>query len=88
MPPNDYPLFSYRAGNGHVCLTARKFLARCNTIWTANAYPTSTGHLFRIGGTAELLRGVPPDVVKMLGRWKSDAFLAYWSLLLLCMRNI
>ena len=52
-PPDNYPLFSYRAANGHVCLTARKFLARCNTIclpsagiWTANAYPTSTGHSF------------------------------------------
>lgn len=78
-PPEHYPLFSYRAGNGHVCLTARKFLTQCNSIWTANAYPSSTGHSFRIGGTTELLlRGVPPDVVKMLGRWKSDAFLAYW----------
>jgi len=25
-----------------------------------------------------LLMGVPPDVVKVLGRWSSDAFLRYW----------
>jgi hypothetical protein len=38
-----------------------------------------TGHSFRIGGTTELLRrGVPPDVVKMAGRWSSDSFLRYW----------
>ncbi|KAF9223568.1 hypothetical protein BS17DRAFT_796183 [Gyrodon lividus] len=41
--------------------------------------PSITGHSFRIGGTTELLlAGVPPDVVKALGRWSSDAFLRYW----------
>jgi hypothetical protein len=35
--------------------------------------------LFRIGGATELLlRGTPPDVVAMQGRWKSRAFLEYW----------
>ena len=78
-PPAHYPLFSYCAGQGHVCLTSRKFLARCNEIWSMYRLPSSTGHCFCIGGTTELLlRGVPPDVVKMLGRWKSDAFLVYW----------
>ncbi|KIJ30935.1 hypothetical protein M422DRAFT_186511, partial [Sphaerobolus stellatus SS14] len=48
-------------------------------IWIANGLPRITGHSFRIGGTTELLvAGVPPDVVKALGRWSSDAFLVYW----------
>ncbi|KAE9396941.1 hypothetical protein BT96DRAFT_941271 [Gymnopus androsaceus JB14] len=41
--------------------------------------PCMTGHCFRIGGmTHYLVQGIPPDVVKMLGRWKSDVFLKYW----------
>lgn len=36
------------------------------------------GHSFRIGGTLEyLLRNVPIDVVKIKGRWASDAFRVY-----------
>jgi hypothetical protein len=60
-------------------LTKRKFLSRCNQIWTAHGLPRFTGHSFRIGGTTHLLLcRVPPDVVKSLGRWSSDAFLRYW----------
>ena len=78
-PPADIPLFSYRSRLGWRCLTRRKFLARCNSIWSAAGLPAFTGHSFRIGGTTELLlSGVPPDVVKALGRWSSDAFLRYW----------
>lgn len=36
------------------------------------------GHGIRIGATLEyLLRGVPFDAVKVIRRWKSDAFLLY-----------
>ena len=36
------------------------------------------GHGIRIGSTLEyLLRGVPFEVVKVKGRWASDAFLLY-----------
>ncbi|KAJ7223915.1 hypothetical protein C8J57DRAFT_955046, partial [Mycena rebaudengoi] len=36
------------------------------------------GHGIRIGASLlYLLRGVPFDVVKTLGRWASDAFLLY-----------
>ena len=39
---------------------------------------TFTGHSFRIGGTLEyLLRGIPFEVVKTIGRWASDAFKIY-----------
>ncbi|KAJ7101600.1 hypothetical protein C8R43DRAFT_1047893 [Mycena crocata] len=76
---ND-PLFAYRTRNGGIlALTKRKFMARCNSIWGRFGLPLSTGHCFRIGGTTELLlAGVPPDVVRILGRWSSDAFLRYW----------
>jgi hypothetical protein len=51
-----------------ICLTRRKFLQRCNEIWTMRNLPRSTGHEFRIGGTTHLLlSGLPPDVVKALG---------------------
>ncbi|KIK78586.1 hypothetical protein PAXRUDRAFT_80365, partial [Paxillus rubicundulus Ve08.2h10] len=67
------------SSRGWHCLTRKKILARCNSIWTSNGIPASAGHSFRIGGTIELLlAGVPPDVVKALDRWSSDAFLRYW----------
>jgi hypothetical protein len=76
------PLFLYLAAEGSLCLTKKKFLGWCNEIWACHGLPTITGHSFRIGGTTELLvAGVPPDIVKVMGRWSSDAFLTYWRLL-------
>ncbi|KAK0231382.1 hypothetical protein IW262DRAFT_1262014, partial [Armillaria fumosa] len=38
-----------------------------------------TGHCFHIGGTTHyLVNGINPDIVKVLGRWKSDVFQRYW----------
>lgn len=74
----DLPLFCYLLPAGLRCLTRRKLLARCNEIWSTAGFKTVSGHSFRIGGTTEmLLSGVPPDVVKALGRWSSDSFLRY-----------
>ncbi|KAI0371582.1 hypothetical protein BV20DRAFT_922358, partial [Pilatotrama ljubarskyi] len=76
---SDIPLFSYKASFGYHCLTKKKFLTICNHVWQAHGVPRTTGHSFRIGGTTELLaRGVDPSVVKIMGRWSSDAFLRYW----------
>jgi hypothetical protein len=77
---NDLPLFCYETGrNKHMALTKRKLLTRCNEIWIPLGYPAVSGHCFRIGGTTELLLcNIPTDVVKVLGRWSSDAFLTYW----------
>ncbi|KAF8547565.1 hypothetical protein OG21DRAFT_1490117 [Imleria badia] len=78
-PPNDLPLFSYHSQQGWHCLTSQKLLLRCNAIWSAASLTPFTGHSFCIGGTTELLlSNVPPDVVKALGHWSSDAFLHYW----------
>ena len=73
------PLFAHRTSHGSHSLTKRQFIIRCNDIWSKLGFPRTTGHSFRIGGTTELLlSGVPPDVVKTLGRWSSDSFLRYW----------
>jgi hypothetical protein len=77
--PRNLPLLAYSTPSGPRMLTKAAFLARCNQIWAASGYPRTTGHSFRIGGTTELLTsGVPPDVVKTMGRWSSDSFLRYW----------
>ncbi|KAG2157540.1 hypothetical protein DEU56DRAFT_906174 [Suillus clintonianus] len=48
-------------------------------------FPAISGHSFCIGGTTELLLcGVPPHIIKTLGRWSSDAFLLYWC----CLKEI
>ncbi|KAG2337080.1 hypothetical protein BDR05DRAFT_978613 [Suillus weaverae] len=67
------------AGGGWAAMTRPWFLARCNQIWKEAELPELTGHCFCIGGASELLlRGIPPDIVAMQGRWKSRAFLEYW----------
>jgi hypothetical protein len=79
VPPNA-PFFAYEtADGGWAAMTKPWFLARCNQIWRSANLLELTGHCFRIGGATELLlRGVPPDVVVVQGRWKSRAFLEYW----------
>lgn len=74
-------LFAFRSqpGGPTRCLIKEAFLKRCNEVWAAHGVPRITGHCFRIGGTNEFLRqGVPPEVVKEMGRWKSNAFFVYW----------
>lgn len=76
---SKHPLFSYSYHGSFIPLTKRRFLRRCNTIWSRYGLPTFSGHCFRIGGTTILLlRGVSPYIVKAMGRWTSDSFLKYW----------
>ncbi|KAJ3824523.1 DNA breaking-rejoining enzyme [Lentinula raphanica] len=79
LGPGD-PLFAFRNKEGGLEVLSRSaFLKTCNKTWKVHGIPRITGHCFRIGGTTHfLLAGVSPDVVKALGRWKSDAFLRYW----------
>ncbi|KAG1875516.1 hypothetical protein DFJ58DRAFT_712984 [Suillus subalutaceus] len=76
-------LFAYQSPSGAlVPLTKRKFLSRCNDVWSQHGHPVISGHSFHIGGTTELLLcSVPPHIVKTLGCWSSDAFLHYWCCL-------
>ncbi|KDN34222.1 hypothetical protein RSAG8_12690, partial [Rhizoctonia solani AG-8 WAC10335] len=75
-------LFAFRSDKSHTgrhSLTHEDFMKRINEVWTTLGYQKVTGHSFRIGGTTTLLKnGVPPDIVKELGRWSSDAFHEYW----------
>ncbi|KIJ11551.1 hypothetical protein PAXINDRAFT_164085 [Paxillus involutus ATCC 200175] len=78
IPPN-LPLFSFLSPHGWQYFTKKKLLTCCNSIWSLAGISSATGHSFHISGTAELLlAGVPPNVVKALGRWLLDAFLHYW----------
>jgi hypothetical protein len=74
------PLCSYLDGNGsRYLLTRNKLLSRVNDILSSGGFDTISGHSFRVGGTSfYLISGVSPEVVKSMGRWKSDAFLMYW----------
>ncbi|KAE9389217.1 hypothetical protein BT96DRAFT_768922, partial [Gymnopus androsaceus JB14] len=76
---ND-PLLGYRDDSSELKVLMKPvFLKRYNQVWSMHSIPRMTGHCFRIGGiTHYLIQGIPPDVVKMLGCWKSDALLKYW----------
>ena len=75
--PNGH-LFAYCHKNGYRPLTKTKFLAElAKAACTAGLEPLQ-GHGIRIGSTLKyLLRGVPFDVMKVKGRWSSDAFILY-----------
>lgn len=77
-PPPNAHLFSYQHKNGWRPMTRSTFLKRITHIAKEAGFPKLQGHGIRIGSTLEyLLRGVPFDVVKVKGRWKSDAFRGY-----------
>lgn len=78
-PPPNAHLFAYRVPNGpHRPLTKPKFLKTLEAALKQANAPALNGHGIRIGSTLEyLLRNVPFDVVKVKGRWASDAFLVY-----------
>lgn len=82
-PAASQPLFAYRftQSNGKTImkpLTKTALLQRIKKGAESQSLKVLQGHGIRIGGTLEyLLRGVPFDSVKVIGRWKSDAFLIY-----------
>ncbi|PPQ81825.1 hypothetical protein CVT24_005483 [Panaeolus cyanescens] len=81
-PPHDAPLFAYREDTAqkvkHKALTKNKFLAVLKEAASQAKLQPLQGHGIRIGATLEyLLRGVPFEVMKVKGRWASDAFLTY-----------
>ncbi|KIJ11381.1 hypothetical protein PAXINDRAFT_84572, partial [Paxillus involutus ATCC 200175] len=77
-PPHNGPLFAYRNGKSHKALTKGKFLLVLASALKASGRPPMQGHGIRIGSTLKyLLRNIPFDVIKVKGRWASDAFLVY-----------
>ncbi len=76
--PSD-PLFSWRDQRGHarpmVRDTALKFI---NSKFTERGFGTTFGHSFRIGGASFFLsQGVNPEIVRLMGRWRSLAYEVY-----------
>lgn len=72
-------VFAWR-GKGNILrpLSKNSFMARVNKAAKAAGVEPMQGHGLRIGGVLEhLLRGVPFEVVKVMGRWASDAFQVY-----------
>lgn len=78
-PAIDFHLFGYPNKDGKMIpLTNATFLKRLAEIASAAGLPPLPGHSIRIGSTLEyLLRGLPFDVMKVKGRWNSDAFHQY-----------
>ncbi|GLB39889.1 putative tyrosine recombinase [Lyophyllum shimeji] len=77
-PPANGHLFAYKYKNTHRPLTKPKFLQRLAKAARDADLDPLQGHGIRIGATLEyLLRGIPFDVVKVKGRWSSDAFILY-----------
>lgn len=77
-PPLAQPIFSYIHKGKLRPLTKAAFLSRLHKAFKEAKIEPLQGHGIRIGSTLEyLLRGVPFDVVKTIGRWKSDAFILY-----------
>ena len=59
-------------------MTQQTFIVRLNKYTQAAGLERIHGHSICIGATLEyLLRGVPFDVMKVKGRWASNAFQLY-----------
>jgi hypothetical protein len=77
-PPRTQALFSWRHPSGIRVLTRAEFLKRINLAASELDLESLKGHGIRIGATLEyLLRGVPFDVVKSIGRWSGESFRLY-----------
>jgi len=76
--PNDHLFAWMHPSAGLRPLSKYQFLKRMSAAATASNIPNFKGHSLRIGGTLEyLLRGVPFDVVKSMGRWSGESFTIY-----------
>ena len=75
----DDPLFSWRDRKGDIRpMTRDAALRTLNGRLLGLGYGTTFGHSFRIGGASFLLaQGTSPEVVRMMGRWRSLAYELY-----------
>ena len=77
-PPPDGHLFSYLKDSKFRPLTKTEFIRTVAAAARKAGLEPRQGHGIRIGATLEyLLRGTPFEVMKVKGRWASDAFLVY-----------
>ena len=84
--PDSAPAFSYISPNGELsCITAQVLRDSIRHLVTkidldAKSY---SGHSLRRGGATFTFRcGIPAELIKIQGDWKSDAYLLYLTLLL------
>lgn len=76
--PSNMHLFAYKTDKGPRVLTRTTFTKRLNEIARGLDIGNLKFHGIRIGSVLEyLLRGIPIEVVKVMGRWGSDAFAIY-----------
>lgn len=73
------PLFSWRDRHGDIRPMVRDTaLQFINGRLSALGFSTTFGHSFRIGGASFYLsQGVNPEIVRLLGRWRSLAYEVY-----------
>ena len=77
-PPVNGPLFAYKTAKGHRPMTRQTFIVCLNKVAQAAGLNRVHSHGICIGTTLEyLLRGVPFNVMKVKGRWASNAFQLY-----------
>jgi integrase len=77
-PSNSDHLFAYRHKDRLRPLTKNAFIKRIAIAAKAAGLEPLQGHGIRIGATLHyLLRGVPMEAMKVMGRWGSEAFLRY-----------
>jgi hypothetical protein len=77
-PPQDSHLFAYQHKGRLRPLTKTAFIKRLGTAALQAGLEPLQGHGIRIGATLfYLLQGMPIEAMKVMGRWSSDAFLAY-----------
>ncbi|KAF8811383.1 hypothetical protein BYT27DRAFT_7336363 [Phlegmacium glaucopus] len=71
-------LFAYRHKDQLRPLTKPAFVRRLTSAARQAGLEPLQGHGIRVGATLfYLLQGVPIEVMKVMGRWSSDAFLRY-----------
>ena len=59
-------------------MVRERALERINGILGRHGWGTTFGHSFRIGGASFLLsQGISPEIVRILGRWRSLAYETY-----------
>ena len=77
--PAGVHLFAWRHPKGGLCpLSKTQFTTRIASIVKRCSLANLQGHSLRIRGTLfYLLKGTPFNVVKVIGRWASDAFTLY-----------
>ncbi|KIJ12429.1 hypothetical protein PAXINDRAFT_82964 [Paxillus involutus ATCC 200175] len=77
--PSSAHLFAWRhPKSGLRPLSRTHFISRITSIAKRCGLADLKGHSLRIGGTLfYLLKGIPFDVVKVMGRWAGEAFVLY-----------